>query len=317
MSFRRVLRWLFWLYGVLAGVVGTAVFMFARRIIQPPRQRLWTTPASLDMDYEAVQFPAADGVRLSGWFIPVHSKNSRDGATVVLVHGWPWNRLGESAQDVLARLNGTTPVDLLRLAYALHQAGFHVLMFDLRNHGESAAAPPVTFGQSEANDLLGALQFLKERSEVNPQRIGVIGFSMGANTLLYALPRTDSIKAGIAVQPTTVSLFARRYGAEMMGILSRVVLLLVDLVYRLSGGPGFSAIQPAFVAAGAGETPILYVQGKGDRWGSVPDVMRMVEATPRAVTPLLVETMHRFEGYQYLINHPKVAIAFLEQYLGN
>ena len=63
-------------------------------------------------------------------------------------------------------------------------------MFDLRNHGESAAHPPVTFGQSEADDLLGALAYLSARPDVDPARLAAIGFSMGANAILYALPQT-------------------------------------------------------------------------------------------------------------------------------
>lgn len=312
--FRRVLRLLFLLGGFIAGVITAVAAIFAKRAITPPRQRLWATPADLGMAYEDVQFPAQDGVRLSGWFVPAPAESQRKGGTVVLVHGWPWNRLGEAAADPISTLSGASPVDLLRLAYALQQDGFHVFMFDLRNHGESAAQSPITFGIQESNDVLGALAYLHGRSDVDAQRIGVIGFSMGANTLLYTLPQTKNVRAAIAVQPTTPKVFAHGMAQYMTGPLSTLIVPLIEMMYQAAGGQRFSAYQPSFAAAGAGDTPVLYVQGKGDTWGSMEDVARMAAATPHASGPLFVDSINRFGGYQYLVDNPKIATAFFEQH---
>ncbi len=312
--FRRVLRWVFFLFGLLVGMITAVAAFFAQRMIKPPRQRLWATPGDLGLAYKDIHFPAQDGIRLSGWFIPV-ADTRRDGATVVLVHGWPWNRLGLLADDWVSGLEGSRPVDLLRLAFKLHQDGYHVLMFDLRNHGESAAAPPVTFGWQEANDLLGALAYLNGRSEVNQDRIGAVGFSMGANTILYTLPQTDQIKAAVVVQPTSMNSFAGRYGADLLGPLSWAAIPLTEAIYQAAGGMRFAALQPAFPAAGAGQTPVLYVQGKGDQWGSVADVAQMAGNTPQADAPLIVEGTDRFDGYQYVVDHPELVTAFLAENL--
>ncbi|MBE2201887.1 MAG: alpha/beta fold hydrolase [Anaerolinea sp.] len=313
--FQRMVRFLFLLAGFLAGVLTAIAVIFARRLINPPRQRLWATPADLGLAYEDIQFPAQDGVRLSGWFVPGADNQRRKGATIVLVHGWPWNRLGKAAEDPISTFTGATPVDLLRLLYALHQDGFHVFTFDLRNHGESAAAPPLTFGELEANDLLGALAYLDGRSDVASDRIGVIGFSMGANTILYALPQTRLIQAAIAVQPTTPEMFAARFAHYLLGPLGAPVVRLTEAFYQVAGGMRFHAYQPTFAAAGAGATPILYIQGKGDEWGSMEDVAHMAAATPQAHGPLFVEALHRFGGYQYLVENPKIATSFFEQHL--
>ncbi len=197
--FQRTIRAMFGLVGLAVGLISAVAAIFARRMIAPARQPLWATPAQVGMDYEEISFPARDGVRLSGWFIPA-AADAEQAGTIVLLHGWGWNRLGFAADDMLANLTGTGNVDFLGLIQTLAKAGYNVLTFDQRNHGESAPAGPVTFGQQEAQDLLGAVAYLEGRSDVDMARLGVLGFSMGANTMLYSLPQTTQIKAGIAVQ---------------------------------------------------------------------------------------------------------------------
>ena len=315
MSFRRALRWFFGVVGLLLGLIAGVAAYFTKQMVSPQRRSLWANPGDLGLAYEDVQFPAQDGVRIAGWFVPAPADSTRKGATIVIVHGWLWNRLGMLADDFLSDLLGSGPVDLLRLAYALHRHGYHVLMYDVRNHGESASAPPVSFGQEEAKDLLGALGYLNGRSDIDPARIGVIGFSMGANGLLYALPQTTQIKAGIAVQPVSAAPFSQRIAHDLLGPLSKLVLPVVELMYQGAGGLYWRAYQPSFAAAGAGETPLLFVQGNGDRWGDVEDVARMAEVAPNARGPLFVDSANRFGGYQYLIDRPMVALSFFEQEL--
>ena len=314
MNFRRSIRWFFWLLGLIVGIVTALAFAIAKRLVNPPRPALWATPGDLGLAYDDIQFPAQDGVRIAGWFIPA-ADTTRKGATIVLIHGWPWNRLGEVADDLFSEVTGRKPVDLLRLAFSLQQDGFNVLMYDMRNHGQSAAAPPIAFGQDEASDLLGALAYLNARSDVDSERIGAIGFSMGANSLLYALPQTDRIKAGIAVQPMTASVYSQKYGRDILGLLSTAVIPLSEFMFQVAGGMYFSAYRPAFAAAGAGNTPVLFIQGNDDPWGDAEDVAQMAEATPNARGPLFVEASDHFGGYQYLIDNPKIATAFFEQEL--
>lgn len=313
--FRRVMRLVTFLLGLLAGLVMALVVFISRQLISPTRQRLWAVPSDAGLDYIDVEFPARDGLRLSGWFVPAESEESASKPAIVLVHGWTWNRLGDSGETLLANISGGLQVDLLRLTYELHEAGYHVLSFDLRNHGQSAGGGPVTFGLQESNDLLGALDFLSTRDEVDQERIGVVGFSVGANTLLYSLPHTDRIAAGVAVQPTSPELFAKRYAQDLLGPLAAPVLALVKLIYQQAGHLPLAAIEPVMAAGGSGETPILYIQGTGDRWGSVSNVAQMAAKSPHSVEPLFVETHHRFGGYRFPVQHPETLTEFFADHL--
>ncbi|MGH2537407.1 MAG: alpha/beta hydrolase [Candidatus Promineifilaceae bacterium] len=312
--FRRSLRLFLLLAGVVAGMITSLAAFFARMVIRPPRQALWATPADLGLAYEEVQFPARDGLRLSGWFLP--AADGQAAATVILLHGWPWNRLGTANGSLINDVPGSSPVQLLHLALGLHRRGYQVLMFDLRNHGRSAAGGPVTFGLREADDLLGAVDYLLARPEVDPGRLAAVGFSMGANTILYSLARTPHIRAAVAVQPVTPSPFARRYLGSLVGQLWRPVLAVATWMVRAAGGLGLPAVEPIFAAAGAGATPVLYVQGDGDPWGSVADVSAMAAQTPNGAT-LIVPSAGRFDGYWYAIDHPDVLDGFLRQHLSN
>ncbi len=313
--FRRMLRWLFIGAGIVAGLTAAVVALFVKMMTSPPRQPLWTSPDDLGLPYENVNFPAHDGLRLSGWFLPTSGSPTKGGATIIFLHGWLWNRLGLAADDIFSNVTGASAVEMLRLAHAMSNDGYNVLMYDTRNHGESAAAGPITFGLEESNDLLGALAYLDARMDVNMEQVGVVGFSMGANALLYTLPQTKQIKAAIAVQPTTATVFNKRFGRNLMGPASGVILPLVAVAYQAVGGPALSEIRPNTAVSHAGSVPVLYIQGSGDPWGDPDDVANMAAATPEARGPLFVEANDRFAGYQYLIDNPKIATSFFEQHL--
>jgi len=313
--FRRSLRLFFAIIGFVLGLAAFTSAYLARTMIAPARQKLRATPQRNGLKFEDVEFPAADGLRVSGWFVPAPAEAGAEAATVVVVHGWQWNRQGFEGGSLFSNVTGSEPVDLLQFITDLHVAGFNVLAIDMRNHGESAASRPVTFGQSESKDLLGALDYLEDCQGVDVSRIGVIGFSIGANAILFALPQTTMIRAAVAVQPMTPSLFTRRFTLNLFGFLGSLIGILSVFIYNLFGGQRLSGIIPAFAAAGSGDVPLLYIQGTGDEWGSVEDVSVMADMTPGQKQLLFVNSQHRFGGYKYALDHPAVAIRFFAEHL--
>jgi dipeptidyl aminopeptidase/acylaminoacyl peptidase len=311
------------LSGVFAGFLTTLTAYFLRMIISPPRQRLWATPADLGMEYDDVHFPARDGIRLSGWFVPAKKGDSEDPAevdspspTLIIVHGWPWNRLGTTAETLLVDIPGSQPVQLIHLTKALHDIGYNILMFDLRNHGQSATAPPVTFGLREADDVLGALDFLTRHPDVNEKQIGAVGFATGANATLFALPRTDALCAVVAVQPSNPGTFTSRYAYDLLGLPGALALRLARGIYAAFSGLRVSAIDPTFAASGSGKTEVLYIQGTGDAWGSIEKVRHMANQTAGNSSPLFIETESCFHGYQYVVENPGILHSFFQKHMG-
>ena len=122
-----------------------------------------------------VSFPASDGVRLAGWYVP-----GRNGAAVILLHGSHGIR-----SDTLAHLR------------MLHAAGYGVLAFDARGHGQSQGETNA-LGWSGARDVAGAVSFLKRQPGVDPDRIAALGLSMGAEGALRAAATGVPLRAIVA-----------------------------------------------------------------------------------------------------------------------
>ena len=155
------------------------IYIFLRPIYlgyfysRPSRLRIsFFTPEEFGVPYDDVTLTANDGVDLHGWYM--HSQN---GTAVILIHGHGGNRLAVRQQ-----------------AEALIEAGFGVLMMDLRAHGQSGGK---RFGRSEVmvGDLLTAVAYLSKRPDVNAAGIGVYGVSVGGMIALHAAAKTVAIRA--------------------------------------------------------------------------------------------------------------------------
>ena len=135
----------------------------------PRRRPPEATPASLGLRYRDVEFPSTDGIRLSAWWIPVEDSS----LAAVLVPGWGGYKFDEH---------------LLRTVPVYHEAGYGVLLLDLRAQGESGGTRR-TLGYREVRDVRGALAWLG-RQGYAPGQVVFHGWSMGGATALRAAPGT-------------------------------------------------------------------------------------------------------------------------------
>ena len=158
---------------VLLLYLGTALNR-ARRVVAPPRFPLMRTdPDTLNLPpFEEVEFTALDGVILSGWYIEPQEK-----PTILLVHSLGGNR-----------------VQMRFYAQALIGAGYGVLLFDLRAHARSGGQMSA-FGWIEARDVLGAVEFLRDKTRSMKPDLGIIGFSLGAQIAIRAAAQSSELKA--------------------------------------------------------------------------------------------------------------------------
>lgn len=130
--------------------------------------------SGLGDDVEEVNIPVADNETLAGWYAP---PTDGSGAVVMVLHG--------SRSD---RRDG------LRHARVLHEAGFGVLVYDQRASGESTGERQ-SVGLYDQRDITPIIDWLAEYSEVDVDRIGGVGLSLGAHILVMAGPNEPRLKA--------------------------------------------------------------------------------------------------------------------------
>ena len=79
-------------------------------------------------------------------------------------------------------------------AKLLARHGYGVLLFDRRGEGESEGDPNL-FGWQGERDVHAAVAFLQSRPDVDPQRIGGIGLSVGGEMMIEAAAESTALKA--------------------------------------------------------------------------------------------------------------------------
>ncbi len=76
--------------------------------------------------------------------------------------------------------------------------GYVVFKPDYRGHGKSEGQPEgAYYSPAYTTDVLNALSSVKKIKEVNPQKIGMWGHSMGGNITMRAMVVSKDIKAGV------------------------------------------------------------------------------------------------------------------------
>jgi dienelactone hydrolase len=167
---RRYLRRLLLLAGA-AVVFVFVLFPLSLSYVFTHVARTKVPAANLGARYEQVAFTTSDGLKLKGWYVP-----SRNGAAVVAFPG----RRGPQKQ-----------------ARMLIRHGYGVLLFDRRGEGASDGDPNA-FGWAMDRDLKAAAAFLQRRPDVEANRIGGIGLSVGGEMLLQTAAESKVFRAVVS-----------------------------------------------------------------------------------------------------------------------
>jgi alpha-beta hydrolase superfamily lysophospholipase len=245
----------------IAAAALAGISWWVNRRLTPPDARFpgpgdpWTCQEIAFVDH---------GVETPGLFLRPAQPN---GATVCWVHG---------TGDGKAHYKWT----ILR---ALTRRGFSVLTFDLPGHDEH----PVAFALPAALTAVpAALAYLGARPDVDPQRVGLLGVSLGGALAIHALaddPRPEVQPAALCLLETPIWLPAidrRLYAREAWGVAALQTLeMLRDCslgnlwrLYRTHPGSRFAQplewvfddLCPARRIARIPPVPLLLVYGGRD-----------------------------------------------------
>jgi dienelactone hydrolase len=227
---------------------------------------------------EKIQFDNGAGALVPGYLVlPRKFAGARPG---ILYHHWHGEEYSVGKEEVWRR-DHTPEIP----AEALAKRGYAVLAIDAYGFGERSGRGPgggaekgaaeelsaskfnLWFGRSLwgmiVRDDLMALNYLVSRPEVDPERIGATGISMGATRTWWLMALDDRIKAGAAIACLT------RY----QDLLRNHALAAHGIYYYVPGI--LSHFDTESVVALAAPRPLLAMTGDQDA-GSPADGVREI-----------------------------------------
>ncbi len=290
---------------ILATPVGISVYV-GTSLVHPVRESIDTTPEAVGLLYENVEFPSQpDNLTLSGWWVGAQKEGKihESSKTILFVHGYGSSRLIKQA-------------NALSLADTLVHAGYNVMMFDLRNSGNSAGNQ-TTVGTKERQDVLSAIRFAREIKKSSS--IGLIGWSMGAATVLVAGTANPDVRLIIADSP-----FAdlRAYLSTNLPYWSglpdvpftRLILLIMPLISDVR----LEQVSPQQAVQDLGSTPLLLIHTRQDKAIPYQNSEQIYNAIrDKSHTELWLP--ERGDHVKALIEYPEEykhrVLSFLEQYM--
>jgi pimeloyl-ACP methyl ester carboxylesterase len=201
-------------------------------------------------------------------------------------------------------------VDFLPDYKILHDAGYNVLAYDLRNSGLSAAANGgiASSGIFEARDVLGSLRYARQRADTQDVAVGLFSRCMGCSATFYAMTTTpdafDEVRCLVAPQPVTMATIVTRRLALAGVAPDRISELERRLVLRT--GIGLARRAPREWAKGVRVPTFLY-QVKDDVLTEPEDVQAMFDNIPLTEKKLewIRGTTARWDGYLEFQRRPQ------------
>jgi len=117
-------------------------------------------------------------------FLPDNLRKGEKRAGIVLCHGFT------AVKEVL----------LPEVARRLAGLGYVTLTFDYRFLGESGGEPRrQIIPLSQIEDIRNAVTFLQHQPEIDPERLGLLGVSLGGANVSYAAGVEERVKATVSV----------------------------------------------------------------------------------------------------------------------
>lgn len=133
------------------------------------------SPADYDLPFDDIVISNADDMDLHGWFVP-----SENGAVIIMQHGYK-----------------STRKELLNEAEMMHRHGYGVLITSVRAHDYSDGEL-ITLGAYEMTDMEAWYQYLLTRSDVDHDKIGILGNSYGGMLAIQYAAQNENIRAVVA-----------------------------------------------------------------------------------------------------------------------
>lgn len=223
--------------------VGAIGWVGSERALHPGYYKYqWALDDFRDLQPEAVHIHSSTGIDLRGRFFAGQNRE-----LIILASGY-----------------GDTQDQMLPFAEFLHRSGFNVLTFNSRARTPSGGEY-VTLGVLEQKDLISVVDFAAHRPEVDPDRIGVLGVSLGGATAILAAAEDKQIRAvvddcGFSDASSAIAASFQHFIHLPAMPFAPITAWIAD--YR--AGIDVARVRPVDVIGQISPRPILIIHGLAD-----------------------------------------------------
>jgi len=246
---------------------------FHSALHESPRARR-PAPAPPAGVYELVKYPAPLGLN-TAYITPLHEDGKKHPAMLWIHGGFDWS-IGALGWAPASRDNDQS-------GRAFREAGMVEMLPSLRGCNDNPGDHEYFLG--EVDDILAALDYLRARPDVDPDRVYLGGHSTGATLSLLVAATRPRVRAVFALGPIDWVKSYSKTGTvldtadDVETAIRSPAASLADVVaptFVIEGSDGNVKAFPA-LRAGAGKAPVQFlVAGGATHFGTVAPVTELI-----------------------------------------
>lgn len=289
--------------------------MISDMMIKGGQAPVFDDPANYGLDYEDVSYQTKDGVTLSAWLVKPKNAQTIDKVIIQSHFGVQCSRSGftQEGKGMMKNSLWTSDINFLTQAQYLAEAGYAVLMYDMRNHGNSDSTDWISWGIEERKDILASVQYI---AQTYPQAsIGLLSICMGQAASVFAfgmedaMRNTPQLKTMISVQPLTYDYFVDAMGMPKFIVNSCNKYNKEQRNTDLTGDSFLPYVKAVTV-------PTLVIQNNNDPMTNLDMVKQYYnDLTVEKEMLWLDLDKKRGASYAWLGNNPQPILAWFGKYL--
>ncbi|MBE4704102.1 alpha/beta hydrolase [Spiroplasma platyhelix] len=215
-----------------------------------------------------------DKLILVGDYIESPVKNANNNRVIFLLHGVTNTRYW-----------------IFKQAYIFLEAGYNVVWYDARNHGQSNAAP-TTFGKKESHDLQDVINLITDK--YHPENIILYGFSLGSasvvmwSELYNKFPSNEKVR--LVICDSTFAELEQAYIDKIHNHTFVPTNFMVNIfrktIKKTTGISDLTVLKPIKYLKYIPNIPALFLHGKADNFVSYTNTEELYHEKIRYEQPV-------------------------------